>query len=127
MCLGHPLLHHLPRGVQVGPLLEGQVDRGQAGHRGRVDAVQPRHAVQQVRRISDQKRDRPPAEFRKIYSAEQTDRNADERRQNHQLQGAQDCIGHSPTDFSHRGGEPCEEIPGKVFSAIPHQIAKNEK
>jgi len=48
VCLGHPLLHHLPRGVQVGARLEGQVDRGQPGHRGGVDAVQPGHAVEQV-------------------------------------------------------------------------------
>jgi hypothetical protein len=39
---------NLPRGVQVGARLERQVDHGQAGHRRRVDAVQPRHAVEQV-------------------------------------------------------------------------------
>src|SRR5216684_2244182 len=85
------------------------------------------HAVQQVRRVPHQKRDRPPAEFRQVHAAEQTDRNPNERRQEQQLQAAQDGIGHSTTEFAHRSGKPREKIPGKVFSAVPHEIAKNKK
>src|SRR5215472_7042843 len=48
MRLGHAFLHHLPRGVQVRAGLEGQVDRGQAGHRRGMNAVQPRNAVEQI-------------------------------------------------------------------------------
>ena len=50
-----PLLHHLPRRHQVGPLLEDQHHRRQPQHRLRADRLQPDRAVQRVlQRHADQ-------------------------------------------------------------------------
>ena len=86
-----------------------------------------RHAVQQVRGIADEERHRSPAEFRQVHAAQQADGNPKQRGKQQELQAAHDGIGHSSTGFAHRDGKLGKEIPGKILSAVPDQIAENKK
>ena len=57
MRLRQPFLHHLARFHQIGAGREDHLDRRKSRHRFRLDDLQPRHTVEQVRlqRHSDQR------------------------------------------------------------------------
>ena len=86
-----------------------------------------RHAVQQIRRITNNKRDGTAAKFGQIHPAQQSDGNTKKGRQQQKFSGAYDRVGHATARLSDGLRQLGEKIPVHIFTAMIGQIPKDKK
>src|SRR4029077_6127210 len=60
-------------------------------------------------------------------ATQQSDRNAEERRQEQELAGSDDSIGHAAAGLSDGLGQFGEEVPIHVFAAVVDEISENKE
>ena len=86
-----------------------------------------RDAVQQVRHKADHGRKCGASILGEVDTRQKTDRNSNQSGKQEHFPAADDCIGHSATDFSNRCGQLREEVPVQEPAALNQKITKNEK
>src|SRR5882724_10545112 len=85
-----------------------------------------RHAVEQIRRVSDKRGSLRASKLCEIDASKETDRNTDRRGQKQKLAGTDKSVGHASTVLSNRNRKLSKEVPVKRESTINEEVAKHK-
>ena len=86
-----------------------------------------RDAVQHVGRVADPEGNRAPPVLREVDSAEEADRNADQRRHEEDLGAADDRVRHATAGLTDRRGQVREEAERERRDAVDRDVTEEEE